>query len=115
MAEHTPTPWFERACHVYARGPNGANICTMSEPRASTTVGYTEVEIGSRDLEEAHENAAFIVRAVNSHAELIAALNAMTERYVTLAGSGDCGFWDPETEQEVIDARAALAHAEASQ
>lgn len=36
------------------------------------------------------------------------ALEDMTRRYVDLAGSGDCGFWDPEAEEEVIAARAAL-------
>jgi hypothetical protein len=36
------------------------------------------------------------------------ALSAMTEKYCQLAGSGDAGFWNPEEEPEVIQARAAL-------
>lgn len=36
------------------------------------------------------------------------ALEAMLNRYVGLVNCGDCGNWDPETEEEVIDARAAL-------
>ncbi len=37
-----------------------------------------------------------------------AALEGMLKHYVDLAGSGDCGHWDPETESIVIEARAAL-------
>jgi hypothetical protein len=44
---------------------------------------------------------------------MLAALKAITKRYVDLAGSGDCGFWDPENEPEVKQARAAIAAAEA--
>jgi hypothetical protein len=29
--------------------------------------------------------------------------------YIRLADSGDAGFWNPEEEEEVIKARAALA------
>lgn len=36
------------------------------------------------------------------------ALQALLTRYTNLINSGDAGFWDPETEQVVIDARAAL-------
>lgn len=39
------------------------------------------------------------------------ALTSMLNHYVRLAGSGDCGFWDPEEEAEVIAARAALTGA----
>lgn len=44
--------------------------------------------------------------------ELLDALRAITKRYVDLAGSGDCGFWNPEEEPEVIAARAALEKAD---
>lgn len=40
------------------------------------------------------------------------ALGGITERYVSLAGSGDCGFWNPEEEPEVIAARSTLSHLE---
>ena len=36
------------------------------------------------------------------------ALEKMLNHYTSLANSGDAGFWDPETEPEVIQARAAL-------
>ncbi|MET0375660.1 MAG: hypothetical protein ABW128_15560 [Rhizorhabdus sp.] len=54
-----------------------------------------------------------LANALASHraqatAELVGVLGAMTERYVELVNCGDCGHWNPETEQEVIDARALL-------
>jgi hypothetical protein len=41
-------------------------------------------------------------------AELEAALQLMLDHYLSLANCGDCGFWDPEKEEEVIAARKAL-------
>ena len=35
-------------------------------------------------------------------------LQAMLDHYLRLANSGDAGNWDPEEEDEVIRARAAL-------
>lgn len=43
--------------------------------------------------------------------ELLAALEAFTGMYVSMIDSGDCGFWNPEEEAEVIAARAAIAKA----
>lgn len=39
---------------------------------------------------------------------MIEALEGMLKHYVTLANSGDAGFWDPETESPVLRARALL-------
>ena len=36
------------------------------------------------------------------------ALSGLLYRYRSLVNSGDCGFWDPETERAVIEARFAL-------
>ena len=41
--------------------------------------------------------------------ELADALESMTERYTDLVNSGDAGFWNPETDKPVIQARAVLA------
>jgi hypothetical protein len=57
------------------------------------------------------EIAAYIVKAVNSHAALVEALRKMTDRYAYLVNSGDAGNWNPETEPEVIAARALLRSA----
>lgn len=45
------------------------------------------------------------------YAELLTALRAILKKYVDLANSGDAGNWDPELEEEVIAARAAIAKA----
>lgn len=39
---------------------------------------------------------------------VVDALKDITEKYVALVNCGDCGNWNPETENEVISARAAL-------
>jgi hypothetical protein len=44
MAEHTKTPWkIAGAVHIYSPGEGGGNVCSMSDPRVSTVVGYTDV------------------------------------------------------------------------
>jgi hypothetical protein len=73
-------PWKEKAGYIYAPGPNGANICAVSELRATTTLGYTPFEIGSPDSDEIFANAAFILTAVNSHHALIAENKAAYQR-----------------------------------
>jgi hypothetical protein len=40
--------------------------------------------------------------------KLEAAATAFLNMYVDMVNSGDCGFWNPEEEPEVIDLRAAL-------
>lgn len=42
---------------------------------------------------------------------LLEALTRLLDRYTGLVNCGDCGFWDPETEDEVIAARAAISKA----
>jgi hypothetical protein len=37
------------------------------------------------------------------------ALQAMVDNHVRMVNSGDCGNWDPEAENQIIQARAALA------
>jgi len=44
-------------------------------------------------------------------AVLVRALSDTLAQYVSMALSGDCGFWDPEEEHHVIAARAALSKA----
>lgn len=41
--------------------------------------------------------------------ECLNALNELLNLYVSLANSGDAGFWNPEKELEVINARRCLA------
>lgn len=51
-------------------------------------------------------------RLAQAAPELLAALKMMVDHYVQLASSGDCGFWNPEDEEQVIGAREAIAKAE---
>ena len=44
--------------------------------------------------------------------DLLAALKSTLENYVNLASSGDCGNWNPEQDDFVIAARAAISEAE---
>jgi hypothetical protein len=46
--------------------------------------------------------------------ELLNASKEFLDRYVTLINSGDCGNWNPETEDVVIAMRAAIAKVEQS-
>lgn len=43
--------------------------------------------------------------------ELLEALEEFLARYIRLVESGDCGNWDPETEEFVVKARIAIAKA----
>ncbi|WP_458763622.1 hypothetical protein [Cupriavidus basilensis] len=55
--------------------------------------------------------AAAEKRARDAAQTLLTALRGLVDHYVTLINSGDCGNWDPETEPQVIAARAAIAQA----
>lgn len=48
------------------------------------------------------------------NAEMLAALRGLLDHYVAAVNSGDCGNWDPETETQVIAARAAIKRAQGS-
>lgn len=61
-----------------------------------------------------HEADPTLGRKMAAAPALVEASTELLARYVSLAGSGDCGLWDPETEIEVIAMRAALALATAA-
>lgn len=50
-------------------------------------------------------------KLISAAPDLLAALQTFVGKYVEMVDSGDCGFWDPETEEKVIAARAAIAKA----
>lgn len=83
MSEHTPGPWETYAGHVYAPGENGANICSVSEPRATSDVRYTPLRLDSPDLAEAHANARLLASAPDLLAACCDAL-----RYLEVEGHG---------------------------
>lgn len=78
----TPRPWETYACHVYAAGDEGGNVCSMSDPRAKTILGYSEVRCGSEGVHEAYANAELICRAVNSFDDLLSVTKEAREHLV---------------------------------
>ena len=61
-------------------------------------------------IEDALEKGlAAMEQMVEALRDVTDCLSDMTEHYVRLAGCGDCGFWDPEQESEVIAARKMIA------
>jgi hypothetical protein len=56
------------------------------------------------------DNVAQIFLSVSIERDkLRQALTALLDRYTELVNSGDCGFWCPENEAEVVEARRALS------
>jgi hypothetical protein len=98
-ATHTPTPWRLDNPYRPERGTAWRDIVSDHAEFSPCYVG-----------EACGEDAALIVRAVNSHAELVAALSAM---YCA-------GFWTadslaglPKHQREAVEsARSALAAAQ---
>ena len=98
MSSRTEGTWF-----VYRDNPN--LICTAKNEIIADTYGT------DFDTETDRANAAFIVRAVNSHEQLVAALReTLAEavgRYEQIVGES------PDESDWCLRARAALAAAEA--
>jgi hypothetical protein len=61
--QHTPTPWHHSECFLWAC------VTTKADGR-----GEVVCTAASRDESAARANAEFIVRAVNAHDDLLAAL-----------------------------------------
>ena len=109
--KHTPTPWFwmadddVRKPRIFANG-DGADIGKLI-----TEVGNAEP--WNDALDEWEANAALIVRAVNSHANLVAALKAIDAFWTEDHPEGPDGknHFLAETNAIWRNARAALAQA----
>lgn len=95
MSKHTPGKWKAERADCWNSWEiftdSGENICI----------------INNEQLAQA-DNARLIAAAP----ELLDALKSLIDGYIELVNSGDCGNWDPETDKEVIQARAAIAKAE---
>lgn len=101
LKKHTPGPWksdemAEDMALFHITGPDGRRV-------ASVDCRTTFME----DVDEAAANAAFIVRAVNCHEELLAALKSMVSAFHPTQGGSDI-YCDAATNA----ARAAIAKAE---
>lgn len=69
--QHTPTPWRTNGATITARG---AWDLTIASCRSRQDPANAHPGLAAKTTAEADANAAFIVRAVNSHADLVAAL-----------------------------------------
>ncbi len=106
QTRHTPAPWERSHTHIFVGGEEGANVCTVGSPLASKFAEHRELRIGDPDFDESIANAEFIVRAVNCHDTLLAALANTTfwlEWYINEYGDRDGGAATAK------DARAAIA------
>jgi hypothetical protein len=95
MSAHTPGPW------------------SVEKERDFWNVTSVQGDIvGIEGLYRCDGSDEANARLIAAAPELLEALRYMLRRYVELVESGDAGDWNPETETEVIEARAAIAKAE---
>jgi hypothetical protein len=116
--KHTQTPWRVEEGTVLIWGaydPNDSSTFGMGYPvtECRTQLGHGSPLARSFKEEEAEANAAFIVRAVNSHEQMLAAANDalsgwryIREQHGDLYGVG----WD-RVEQALVAAIAAAGDA----
>ena len=100
-ATHTPTPWRANESVFSANGMTELHIGT---PEMTACVVYVDKAAPYAATQEA--NAAYIVKACNSHAQLVAALEMLTK---ALYDSGHQNLFC--LAREYIAARAVLQSA----
>lgn len=138
---HTSTvsweTWNTRSNPAASPGVVGEDACKACEERAVRTPDKLEEALGfalgtlgyiktqalanhpgfNKVAEMNADNAikkiqrALAQRSAGNKGELTEALENLLNRYTGLVNCGDCGFWDPETEEDVINARKALTSA----
>lgn len=96
MMAHTKGPWKIRKS-TDVDGDTWENIESETHTICMMTGGTGDDE----------GNSSVVVAAP----DLLEALQSLTERYIVLAASGDCGHWNPEEEKVIIRAKAAIAKA----
>ncbi len=95
--KHTPTPW---SCKYMFQGSHTPKRADIKGPPGHREVAAVYWHVVDSDHETALANAAFIVRAVNSHAALVEALEDVLSLYFAASQTPDMNF--------VNKARAAL-------
>lgn len=96
---HTPGPWVADWTTSY----NGQERQGWFVRDGKNVEFHIELPNGT----SAEANARLIAAAP----DLLDALHGMLKRYTELVNCGDCGHWNPEEEQPVINGRNAIAKA----
>lgn len=99
--KHTPTPW-------YLADDDDCRICC---PEEDVCTADTHRDEYSPDEDEAIANAAFIVRAVNSHDALVEALQSLLDETLNCVDDGTLPRDAVDNNAGVKKARTALAKA----
>lgn len=115
MSAHTPGPWFAvNATDVFT----GLGASTRDGVSADTNDGWRIADcdvavafVDGVEMEMGFSEKLANARLIAAAPDLLAALVNFTEEFCRSANSGDWGFWDPEEQEEVIRARAAIAKA----
>lgn len=94
---HTPGPWFASTV------VEGA-VSAKANPREN----LLGIDVDGYAIFMNPDDAVLAAAAP----EMLAALNYFLQRHLDLVNCGDCGNWDPETDLEVIQARAAITKAQ---
>lgn len=114
MGEHTPTPWATE----YRKGQNsfyGQDIYEAATGETIATAAWYPVALSDTHTTTNREaNAAFIVKAVNCHDDLVAALEEARSAVEYAYRGTDSGTPDERKFSHTAEViRAALAKAEA--
>lgn len=111
MPEHTPTPW--------GSAPTGNMATDYSQPFAIYAKGEPSLVAGCfgdtrGGIEAAAANAAFIVKAVNCHDELMAAARRVLDGLNARIDAASAANEPVPVFDGIADLRAALAKVEAA-
>ena len=93
MSTHTPIPW------EVLPGPHAGGLPIRGADRLITEV------TGGSSYPEMQANAAFIIRAVNNHAQLLAALEEIAEGSANADHSKHCHQWRRIARKAIRDAQ----------
>ena len=116
--EHTKLPW--RTGLNFPQTPN--YIYQMNDTKQAYPIAVTRLQMGSEDMAQAQANAEFIVKACNSHYELLEACKFLKDQienqaanrvYKAELGAGEWEALLTSKEEEILGKiNAAIAKAE---
>lgn len=77
MTEHTPTPWHISESNATKHGDADASLTIMGKVNDHPWGVATVTVARAKDAEMQSANAAYIIRAVNAHEEMLAILQTI--------------------------------------